>query len=55
MNIFLNKLDNWLYTWRLDMNPKKCQYIVFGKGLNRNPVNFKLKLFNEIIPKSNSI
>jgi hypothetical protein len=55
MNIFLNKLENWLYKWRLDMNPKKCQYIVFGKGLNRNPINLKLKLFNELIPKANSI
>ncbi len=35
MNIFLNKLEKW----RLDMNPKKCQYIVFGKDLNRNQVN----------------
>jgi hypothetical protein len=55
MNIFLSKLEKWLYRWRLDMNPKKCQYIVFGKGLNKNPVNIKLKLFNDYIPKANSI
>ena len=37
------------------MNPKKCQYIVFGKGLNKNPVNLNFKLFNDYIPKTNSI
>ena len=55
MNIFHRKLEKWLYRGRLDMNSKGCQYIVFGKGLNRNPVIIKLKLFNDYIPKANSI
>ena len=54
MNIFLNKLEKWLHKWRLDMNPKKCQYIVFVKE-TKNPVHLKLKLFQDFIPKVNSI
>ena len=55
LNLFLKKLEKWLYKWRLDVNPKKCQYIVFGKGLNKNPIDVKLKLFNDFIPKTKSI
>jgi hypothetical protein len=54
MNMFLNKLKKWLHKWRLDMNPKKCQYIVFVKE-TKNPVHLKLKLFQDFIPKVNSI
>ena len=57
MSIFLKKLEKWLVTWRLDMNPKKCQFIIFGKSANKNKNQFelKLKLFNELIPKTNAI
>jgi hypothetical protein len=33
MKKFLNKLGNRLFTWRLDMNPKKFQYVLFGNKL----------------------
>jgi hypothetical protein len=55
MNLFLKKLEKWLFTWRLDMNPKKCQYIIFGKNASKNQMEVKLKLFDDLIPKSNSI
>jgi hypothetical protein len=36
------------------MGPLICQYIVFGKG-TKNHVQLKLKLFQDFIPKVNSI
>ena len=51
--IYLRKLENWLHAWRLTINPKKCQFIVFTKGLQTQNVEFKL--FNETIPETDQI
>jgi hypothetical protein len=34
------------------MIPKKCLYVLFGKGLKKNQIDLKSKLFYEIIPKT---
>jgi hypothetical protein len=48
----VNKLENWLIKWRFTINPSKCQYIIFGKGRNKE-VN--IKLMNKRIPVANEI
>jgi len=47
ITVYLNKLTEWLYKWRLKMNTSKCNYIVFTKGKSK-----KLKLIfnNQLIP-----
>ncbi len=32
ITVYLNKLTEWLYKWRLKINTSKCNYIVFTKG-----------------------
>ena len=49
LNLFLNKIEKWLFKWRLEMNGKKCQYILFGRSTKKDEI--KLKLFNDFIPK----
>ena len=48
----MKKLEIWLIKWRLSINPSKCQYILFGKGPNKE-VN--IQLMNESIPAANEI
>jgi hypothetical protein len=51
-NLYMKKLENWLIKWRLSINPSKCQYILFGKGHNKE-VN--IQLMKESIPATNEI
>jgi hypothetical protein len=46
---YLEKLMNWLFTWRLQMNASKCCYTIFSGG-GRGKVSLDLKLFGELIP-----
>jgi molybdopterin converting factor small subunit len=55
LNLFLKKLETWLYKWRLDMNAKKCQYMLFGRNHKLKQKQINLKLFNDYIPKTNYI
>lgn len=55
LNLFLKKLETWLYKWRLDMNAKKCQYMLFGRNHKLKQKQLNLKLFNDYIPKTNYI
>jgi hypothetical protein len=48
----MKKLENWVIKWRLSINPSKCQYILFGKGQNKE---VSIKLMNESIPVANEI
>jgi len=42
-------MEKWLFKWRLEINAKKCQYIIFGR--KKKTSMLKLKLFNEFIPQ----
>ena len=42
-------MEKWLFKWRLEINAKKCQYIIFGR--KKKTSTLKLKLFNEFIPQ----
>ena len=53
LELYLLKLENWLYKWRLTINPKKCQFILFSKGKHSN--NLDLRLFNQSIPETDNI
>jgi hypothetical protein len=50
--VHLKKLEEWLFKWRLSINPKKCLFILFSKG---KKVNLELKLFNITIPQTDDI
>ena len=54
LNLFLKKIENWLFIWILDMNAKKCHYMLFGRKTQLNQKQLNLKLFNDCIPKSKS-
>ena len=49
LNIFLLNMEKWCFKWRLEINAKKCQYIIFGR--KKKTSTLKLKLFNEFIPQ----
>ena len=42
ISIYLNKLTSWLSKWRLVMNVKKCNYIIFSNVGNTNKKSKKL-------------
>ena len=42
-------MEKWLLKWRLEINAKKCQFIIFGR--KKQSIKINLKLFNEQIPK----
>jgi hypothetical protein len=44
-------MEKWLFKWRLEINAKKCQFIIFGR--KKHVSELKLKLFNELIPRVN--
>jgi hypothetical protein len=44
-------MEKWLFKWRLEINAKKCQFIIFGR--KKHVSEIKLKLFNELIPRVN--
>ena len=49
LNLFLINMEKWLFKWRLEINAKKCQFIIFGR--KKQSIEINLKLFNEQIPK----
>lgn len=51
INKYLKNLEQWLINWRMTIQSKKCNFMVFNKGSNSH-LNDKLnlKLFNEQIP-----
>ena len=51
LNQFLTNMEKWLFKWRLEINAKKCQFIIFGR--KKHVSEIKLKLFNELIPRVN--
>ena len=50
LNLFLINMEKWLFKWRLEINAKKCQFIIFGR--KKQSIEINLKLFNEQIPKA---
>ena len=50
LNKYLKTIEEWLKTWRLEMSPTKCSYIVFHKGTH-NIEDLNLKLFGENITR----
>lgn len=55
LNKYLQKLEEWLRLWRLSINANKCQYILFTKNTKDNRFMLDLKLFNENIPRVQSL
>jgi exonuclease III len=41
INVYLQKIENWLNKWRLKMAPQKCNFIIFSQNRNEKE---KLKL-----------
>ena len=53
---YLTLIENWLIKWRLRMNTKKCNSIVFSKsGHKAHQEKLKLFLFKDPIPKVSSV
>jgi hypothetical protein len=52
MQKYLNELESWSNKWRLNVAPKKCNFMVFNKRKRKK--EYKLKVFNEEIPHTNS-
>ena len=52
----MRQLEKWLHQWKLQMHPKKCNFMIFNatgkKSINEN---LKFKLNNDYIPSCNSI
>lgn len=48
---YIKKLENWLNLWRLNIQSKKCNYMVFNKNNNRKfNEDFTIEMYNETIP-----
>jgi hypothetical protein len=46
---YLSKLDEWLFRWRMKMNPSKCNYTIFS-GIGRGCLEFDLHINGGRIP-----
>ena len=44
---FLNKLEEWMSTWRLTLAPKKCSQITFSKARNTHDDELNIALHGE--------
>ena len=53
INNYLNKLEKWLFKWRMKMNVDKCNYIIFGSS-RLKPEFFQFTFKEKLIPYSNN-
>ena len=52
----MRQLEKWLHQWKLQMHPKKCNFMIFNDtGKKSTNENLKFKLNNDYIPSCNSI
>jgi hypothetical protein len=55
IQIYLDRIEKWLKTWRLLMAPHKCNYIVFSNDKkNQEEEDLEIKLFGEKLNKSDN-
>jgi hypothetical protein len=53
IQLYLDRIGKWLKTWRLLMDPHKCNYIVFSNDKSRiGDDELKIKLLDVSITKS---
>jgi hypothetical protein len=52
IQIYLDRIEKWLKTWRLLMAPHKCNYIVFSNDKKNQEEDLEIKLFGEKLNKS---
>jgi hypothetical protein len=50
VNIYLEKLNEWVKRWWLKMSTQKCSYTVFSNGPYKDKKDFDLRLAVERIP-----
>ena len=55
VQLYLDRIEQWLNSWRLMMAPHKCNYIVFSNNKsNQEEEDLDIKLFGENINKSDN-
>jgi hypothetical protein len=55
VQLYLDRIEQWLKSWRLMMAPHKCNYIVFSNNKsNQEEEDLDIKLFGENINKSDN-